>query len=278
MLRTRLIAGTFLAAAMGGVLVGDAYLAPHHPCLLACVLLVGVLGAREFRLLLPPESRPSALLCGAGDVLVLAANWVPRLIPIDPWRPPLYALAGLVIAALLHEMVRFREPGHSVSRVAHATLAFVYLGLLPSFFVQLRWLPEGSGLALTLAVFVPKVGDIGAYFTGRFLGKHQFSPLLSPKKTWEGFVGGLAASVATAVGLSFAGKVFPHGVIEAVAFGLAVGVAGVLGDLAESLLKRDALVKDAAKSVPGFGGVLDVIDSVLFAGPVAYWWLGRTAL
>lgn len=277
MLKARLIAGTFLAAAMGGVLVGDTYLAPYYPCLLGCVLLVGVLAAREFRLLLPEKVRPSAVLCAAGVALVLAANWVHRFAPIDSWRPPLFAFAGLVIAALLHEMARFRGPGYAVARVANAVLIFAYLGLLPSFFVQLRWLPEVSALALTLAVFVPKVGDIGAYFTGRFLGKHQFSPLLSPKKTWEGFVGGLLASVATAVGLSFADNVFRHGVVEAVAFGLAVGVAGVLGDLAESLVKRDALVKDAAKSVPGFGGILDVVDSVLFAGPVAYWWLARPA-
>jgi phosphatidate cytidylyltransferase len=274
-LKHRLIAGTFLAAAMGGVLIADSYLAPGYPCLLACVLAASFTTTRELLLLLPLADRPPFVICGPGVVAVLLANWVGHLVGgIDPWRPVLYALAGWLLAVFLWEMARYRGPGGAVTRIAHAALVVAYLGLLPSFFVQLRWLPE-SGLALTLAVFVPKVGDIGAYFTGRFLGRHRFSPLLSPKKTWEGFVGGLLASVGTAVGLSFAGPIFRHGLPEAVLFGLAVGTAGVLGDLAESLIKRDALAKDAARSIPGFGGLLDVIDSVLFAGPVAYWWFSR---
>src|SRR5262249_16916484 len=151
-----------------------------------------------------------------------------------------------------------------------------YLGLLPCFFVKLRWFdPIWSGMALTATIFVPKVGDIGAYFAGRALGRHAFSPRLSSKKTWEGFVGGMAFSALTAVGLSFAGPLFRYGIPEAIGFGLAVGLAGVLGDLAESLIKRDTQAKDAAANIPGFGGVLDVIDSVLFAGPVAYWWFSR---
>ena len=97
-------------------------------------------------------------------------------------------------------------------------------------------------------------------------------PRLSPKKTWEGFAGGLAFAVATAVIAGQFVPVFRHGFVEAAAFGLVVGIAGVLGDLAESLIKRDGLSKDASKAVPGFGGVLDVIDSILFAGPVAYVW------
>lgn len=278
MLRTRLIAGTLLAAAIGAILVADASLAPYFPCLFVCVLLMGALSAHEFRLLLPVETRPPALLCVGGVLLLIASNWYfPNAATeynfADPWRLPLFLFAALVMAALLDQMIRFREPGTSISRVANATLLFAYLGLLPCFFAQLRWLPDIAGLALTATIFVPKVGDIGAYFAGRFLGNHKFSPLLSPKKTWEGFVGGMLAAAGTAVGLSFAGPLFRHGLLEAIAFGLTLGVAGVLGDLAESMLKRDAQVKDAAQSVPGFGGVLDVVDSVLFAAPIAYWWL-----
>jgi phosphatidate cytidylyltransferase len=276
-LRHRLIAGTFLAAAMGGVLVGDSYLAPSYPFLLACVLAVGWTASRELLALIPNPDRPHAGFCTAAVLAVLSSNWAQLLLGAfaHPSQPVLGLFASSVIGVFLLEMARYRETGRAVSRVAHTALAVAYLGVLPSFFVQLRWLPEHSGLALTLTVFVPKVGDIGAYFTGRFLGRHRFSPLLSPKKTWEGFVGGLLASVLTAVGLSFAGPVFRYGWVEAALFGLAVGLAGVLGDLAESMVKRDAQAKDAAKRIPGFGGVLDVIDSVLFAGPVAYWWLTR---
>lgn len=153
-----------------------------------------------------------------------------------------------------------------------------YLGLLPSFFAQLRWL-EGPGepnrgtLALALAIFVPKMGDTGAYFTGRLLGRHRMAPVLSPKKTWEGAAGGLATAVLAAIGIDSLGPVLRGGIGAAIGFGITVGLAGLLGDLAESLIKRDCRRKDASQAMPGFGGVLDVVDSIVFAAPVAYWWL-----
>jgi phosphatidate cytidylyltransferase len=101
------------------------------------------------------------------------------------------------------------------------------------------------------------------------------TPVLSPKKTWEGLAGGLVLSALIAVAVNRLVAPVLRGDGEAALFGLAVGVAGVLGDLAESLIKRDCLKKDASAVVPGFGGVLDVVDSVLFAAPVAYWWLHR---
>jgi phosphatidate cytidylyltransferase len=122
---------------------------------------------------------------------------------------------------------------------------------------------------------VPKCGDIGAYFTGRLLGRHRMTPVLSPKKTWEGAAGGLAAAVLAAIGIDRLGP--EAGLrgdwVREVLFGLSLGVAGMFGDLAESLIKRDCRQKDASHVVPGFGGVLDVVDAVLFAAPVAYWWL-----
>jgi phosphatidate cytidylyltransferase len=99
------------------------------------------------------------------------------------------------------------------------------------------------------------------------------TPLLSPKKTWEGFVGGLAAAVLVAVGFYQLDPVLRGAPLAAVGFGATVWVAGVLGDLAESLIKRDCRRKDASQAIPGFGGVLDVVDSIVFAAPVAYCWL-----
>src|SRR5262249_13130228 len=131
--------------------------------------------------------------------------------------------------------------------------------------------PRGT-LALVLAIFVPKFCDVGAYFTGRFLGRHRATPVLSPKKTWEGFAGGMVASVATALAVHAIGPGFTSWP-SAVAFGLVGGVVGIVGDLAESMVKRDCQRKDASAVVPGFGGVLDVVDSIVFAAPVVYWWL-----
>ena len=146
-----------------------------------------------------------------------------------------------------------------------------YLALLPSFLAQLRWLPNGA-TALALCIFVPKSCDIGAYFTGRGLGRHRMTPVLSPKKTWEGLAGGLVTAMLVALGINHYGAVL-SGPLSALGFGLVVGGAGVLGDLAESLIKRDCQRKDASDVVPGFGGVLDVIDAVVFAAPVAYGWI-----
>jgi phosphatidate cytidylyltransferase len=280
MIRTRIIVGTLLAAAATGVLVGDAYLAPWFPCLFACLLAAGLFGGRELVRLFPPAFQPSEAFVLGGVLLVSAANWYDvvrgELAPglpaaATPWVPVLFVFTGVLLAAFLLEMYRYREPGAAVPRLALAVFAVAYLGLLGSCFARLRWLDHGA-LLLALTIFVPKCGDIGAFFTGTFLGRHKMTPILSPKKTWEGFAGGLVASVLTAIGLSFAGPVFAGGIIEAAAFGVVIGVAGVLGDLAESLIKRDGQTKDAAQSIPGFGGVLDVIDSVLFAAPVAYLW------
>jgi phosphatidate cytidylyltransferase len=129
-------------------------------------------------------------------------------------------------------------------------------------------------VSLALAIFVPKCCDTGAYFTGRLFGKHPMAPVLSPKKTWEGAGGGLAAAAAAAIGINRLGPVLGS-VWAEVGFGLTVGIAAMLGDLAESLIKRDCGRKDASEVVPGFGGILDVIDSILFAAPVAFCWLAQ---
>jgi phosphatidate cytidylyltransferase len=188
-----------------------------------------------------------------------------------------WALSAFVIAAFLVEMARFTEPGDSVTRIALAVWLVAYLALLPGFLVQIHWLhPEAwpGTKGLLLAIFVPKSCDIGAYFTGRLLGRHRMTPVLSPKKTWEGAAGGLAVAVLVTIGLDRLTETPLLGPWWAlVGFGLSVGAAGMLGDLAESLIKRDCRQKDASQAVPGFGGILDVVDAVLVAAPVAYIWL-----
>jgi phosphatidate cytidylyltransferase len=285
MIRTRVLVGTVLAAAAAGLLVGDRWLAPWFPCLFACLLLVGVIATGELVRLLPAAIRPPHALTVVGVVLTLAANWYPlvrsELAPSlpavsSPWEPVLFVFVAVVLAAFLVEMYCFAgATGSAIPRLGLTVLSVAYLGLLGSFLAQLRWIsgdPVRTSLMLALTIFVPKACDIGAFFTGTFLGRHKMTPTLSPKKTWEGFAGGMLTAALVAVGFDLAGGLFAHGIVEAAAFGLVVGVAGVLGDLAESLIKRDCQAKDAAHSIPGFGGLLDVIDSILFAAPLAYWW------
>lgn len=282
MLRTRLIVGTILAALTAGMLLLDRRLAPWFPFLFALVLGLSTLGTIELVRLLPQSRVPRLAVCVPGVVAMVALNWLPqfggRTMTADGLLWVVQGFAAVVLLAFLVEMATFTGPGGSVVRIATAIWVIAYLGLLPCFLVQLQFGRSDrdatlGAVALALAIFVPKGCDIGAYFTGRLIGRHRMTPVLSPKKTWEGAVGGLALAVAVAFGLNALGPVIPGGVAGTIAFGLTVGLAGMLGDLAESLIKRDCERKDASQAVPGFGGILDVVDAILFAAPVSYWWL-----
>ena len=198
------------------------------------------------------------------------------------------AAIGLVVA------VEFRgyEPGRrSLDRVTAAVFVAIGLGLPLAFMVGLRLVgaddpgggPTASGplgvLPLLSLVAVVKAGDIAAYAVGSLMGRRRMAPRLSPGKTWEGAVASLVASLAVAwfvlerIGL--AEGLRPWGGWPV--YGLAVGVAGMLGDLGESLVKRELAVKDSGRLLGGLGGVLDLVDSLLFAAPVAWllWVVGR---
>lgn len=287
MLGTRVLVGTILAALILGVLFLDNQFAPWYPFLLGVAVLLGVVGGIELVGLIPAERRPTRWICHFGVLAIVVANWIrplhdkwPDVIPaVDPWHLIALVLAGVILVAFLREMALYREPGESVTRVAYSLFSVSYLALLASFMFQLRWLPATVGdsnratHALMLTIFVPKCCDIGAYCSGRLFGRRRMTPLLSPKKTWEGAIGGLILAIVTALFGSWLGARPEFWFIKAIAFAIVVGIAGMFGDLAESLIKREGQRKDASQSVPGFGGVLDVIDSVLFAAPVAYLWL-----
>ena len=266
MLRTRLWVGSLLATIAAGVLFVDATFAPYYPFLFASVLALGYFSTRELLSILPINERPRTVPTTIGVCALLALNWlhVPNAVALG--------LAFAILSAFLVEMATYTGDGNALRRVTMAAFIVGYLGFLPGFFVQLRWSQgELSGLALAVTICVPKLGDVGAYLMGRAFGRHKMTPLLSPKKTWQGFAGGMIAAISTAIAFgSFEPRLFAFGLPHAIAFGVLVGLAGVLGDLAESLVKRECGKKDASQTVPGFGGILDVIDSVLFAAPVAY--------
>jgi phosphatidate cytidylyltransferase len=280
MLRTRLWMGAVMIALVVGVMVGDRHLGPWYPWLLALIGAAVVAATAELLQLLPANIRPLPGICYAGGLAMTLANWMPHVLaaPAVVWPTIAGVFAGFVVSVFVAEMASFREPGQSVARISSAVWLVAYLGLLPSFLAQLRWMgpgPDAGTAALALAVFVPKSCDIGAYCIGRLIGRHPMAPVLSPKKTWEGAAGGLAVAAVAAVLIDRLG---PAPVLKGewaveLGFGVTVGFAGMLGDLAESLVKRDCRQKDAAHSLPGFGGVLDVVDAILFAGPVAFAWL-----
>ena len=124
-------------------------------------------------------------------------------------------------------------------------------------------------------VLVTKFSDMGAYLTGSLIGKHQLVPHISPKKTWEGFFGALAFSVGGGCGLValMPQKLALISYTHAIVLGLVLGLAAVIGDLAESLIKRSCGVKDSGRFLPGIGGALDLIDSILFTAPMMYFYM-----
>lgn len=277
MLRTRLWMGAVLVALAVGVLVADQWLAPWFPFLFLLLSVLAAIACHELLLLIPEARRPAPGICYTGVLVLLVFNWLPHLKPQlgGTWSWVAGIFAALVLGAFLVEMANFQAPGESINRIALTVWLVAYLGLLPSFLAQIRRLEEPAGTyGLALAIFVPKCCDIGAYFTGRLLGRHPMAPVLSPKKTWEGAAGGIATAALVAVAIN---RLSPapllSGLLAEVGCGVTVGGAGMLGDLAESLIKRDCQTKDASQAVPGFGGVLDVVDAVIFAAPVAYWWL-----
>jgi phosphatidate cytidylyltransferase len=290
MLKTRLWIGAILVFAIFLVLVFDLQFAPYFPILGIVIGVIGFLAAVELRGLLPAAMQPRPVLAVLAVELVLASPWLAlgafRLAPetvtltvTSQWSTCLFA--AVVALGFLCEMARFQGPNDAIGRLCGLTFLAAYLGLLPSFLSDLRWLTPFEGhsdwgrstAALVLCIFTPKVGDIAAYFTGRALGQHLMSPVLSPKKTIEGAIGGVVGATLFATIVQLVEPVARGGVLSAAILGGLLGVVGIFGDLAESLLKRDAKAKDASQTVPGFGGVLDVIDSILFCAPVVYCWL-----
>jgi phosphatidate cytidylyltransferase len=189
-------------------------------------------------------------------------------------------LGGVMLLALVGHALGRRAEG-AILATGAACLAVVYLGVLPGFYLALR--SEHSAWLIAAVILITKFCDIGAFTTGKLVGRHKLIPWLSPGKTWEGLVGGVAASAALAVGLALLlaavaspqpgehPEVFRVPLWYAALAGAILGGVGVLGDLAASLIKRDAGVKDSGTGIPGFGGVLDVVDSAVVVAPVGYW-------
>ncbi len=188
----------------------------------------------------------------------------------------LLVLSAVVTALFADQLIRYAMRD-AIGRIGASLLAVCYLGVCGAMTLSIR---IQYGLkAFALFVLAVKAADVGAYFVGTAVGRHKLVPRLSPKKSWEGLLGGLMLGGAAAAGFVAAadpvfgfldGPAMNMHVPAAAVFGVVVGLIGQGADLCESALKRDAKRKDAGQVVPGFGGVLDVVDSPLLAAPAAY--------
>ena len=231
--------------------------------LFALATVGALLALHEYALMIR-SLRPVILAAYAGAVLALVGA---QLGGID------WTLAGFLVtiplAFILHWLAETRQS--ATIAIASTVLGAAWIGLFLAHLLLLRDLPDDGRLATFTVLLAVWAGDIGAFFAGRLVGRHRLAPSLSPGKTWEGFLFGAAATIFVAFVALY--KQDYLSIPESIVLGAVIAVVAPLGDLFESALKRDMQVKDTGRLLAGHGGVLDRIDSLLFAGVAAYYLL-----
>jgi len=272
-LNHRLVSGALLG---GGLIAASIWL--PSVCLLLLLLLVCAIGTLEFYNMLSAADIPNFRFVGTiAGLVMIASTWLQlrRGPPPDPAQWEIIILFSVTVAILLRLFPQKNNP-HPLETVAVTLLGVLYVPFLFNFVTKLlfSW-PDNDGRMLVLyMIVVVKCSDIGAYFVGCVFGRHKLIPRISPGKTWEGVMGGLSASIIASVVfcLAMGGDflVISFSTLDAVFIGLLLGISGIIGDLTESMFKRSSGIKDSSSIIRGMGGLLDVIDSILFAAPALY--------
>ena len=253
--------------------------------LLAIMSLVNPIAILELAILFTPKQvRPYRIIAAAGAFLLVLHAFLTQFPPFRPIAASCFAfiIVFIMLAAALRRAMK-RESQDAIVHMAGTVLATLYVGGLSWFLMAIRVKHSegahdfhGTTWVILSILLMVKSTDIGAYFGGRAFGQHKMIPWLSPGKTWEGLVCGLLTAGIVGMLCTWPWQ-GPHAYPiphvppwKGVIFGAVIGGIGQLGDLLESLMKRDAAVKDSGRLVPGFGGILDIIDSPLLAAPFAY--------
>ncbi|MFH1836719.1 MAG: phosphatidate cytidylyltransferase [Candidatus Omnitrophota bacterium] len=260
---------TMVSLILIAIVAAVVYLLPYWMFCLVIAFLVGV-GQFEFFKLV--ENRGIFVYKYFGTavgallpIVIFMGGSFPELKNLEP----LLIVVASLLAFTLQFTRRDNARDHLVS-MALTLFSLFYIGWFFSFFVKLRALDNGANLVAFL-IIITKSADMGAYVVGNLIGKTELLPRISPKKTKEGTIGGILISLAIALfaGKALTGFSMPHLFV----MGLLVSTLGQVGDLAESLIKRDCNVKDSGGYLAGIGGVLDLIDSLLFTAPVFYFYV-----
>ena len=265
--------------------------------LLPVLILLAVGSVNEFVVLYKKRGlrlKGGLLRVGVVAIFLAVAVGTPAMVSDTGDAAPVAALSWAALAAavaigslFLQEVVLTGNDDQDLDRLAASILVLIYLGLPMAFMVGLRLVtaanlgPEPTGskylgiIPLLSLITVVKAGDVFAYLIGSAFGRMPLMPKISPGKTWEGALASLAGSLLTAWFILQSSFIFTNGLpVQPLGgwftFGLCVGLSGMAGDLAESLIKRELKTKDSGKSLGGLGGALDLIDSLLFAAPVAW--------
>lgn len=213
-----------------------------------------------------------------GGLLLMVSTFIYVSAHVPPAKANDFETSLLILFVLglcLRQFLSKRNPDGLLA-ISTTLFGLMYVPWLLNFIQKINFFPEVNGRFYVLYfILVTKFSDMGAYLVGSLFGRHKMIPRISPGKTWEGFAGALLVSMLASVLFAhfarnqLAGMNLVHSVI----LGLLLGAAAVLGDLIESLFKREAGVKDSGKLFPGIGGILDLMDSLLFNAPLMYLYL-----
>ena len=228
------------------------------------VAVVALLGSWEFHNLAPFNWMPLTILGLLCSLLII----------LDAYFGGEYTTPVLLSALVLPLIISLIFPQRrreAFTMWTWTTCGILYVGLLLSYYVMTRGLAYGREWVI-LAIFATFATDTCAFFIGRALGRHPLAPMLSPGKTWEGAAGGLLGAIAAVLALTFI-LGLPVGTGYMILLGALIGVFAQLGDLVESMLKRTAGAKDSGRLIPGHGGILDRLDSIVFTGVVVYYYV-----
>jgi phosphatidate cytidylyltransferase len=268
-LKTRIILGAAMLIAFCGIIYID-YAFDSDIGIGILGMLAGGICLFEFYNIVEKKGFAPFKVSGIiGGVIVFLGLW---LSAYEEGLKPIYSCVLFpIVFWLFFVQALKRGIDDTIKNVSVTVFGIIYICFFLSFIMPIRHMPNGLSVII-IVLLLTKGGDIGGYLFGRKFGRHKFSSF-SPNKTIEGASFALFCSLMIAVGLnSLPGmRVLPFYLI--VPFGLLVGASGIIGDLIESIIKRDMAVKDSSSAIPAFGGLLDILDSLLVSIPVAYFFL-----
>src|ERR1700736_5668534 len=249
------------------------------------ISLFGLIALWEFYRMLDhkhlPNFKITAMICGA---IMLGGSfyYFAHMGPAGSYDFEIAVLLFFLLTVFARQMFARLRDDEPLKTMAYTLFGLMYVLWLFNFMTKIVYLtPRSSAGAVTgqfyvlYLIAVTKFSDMGAYLTGSAIGRHLMSPHISAKKTWEGFFGALALALLCSLGLFklMAGHLSALTWTHATVLGLLLGVGAVIGDLAESIVKRSTGVKDSGRLLPGIGGALDLVDSLLFTAPLLFFYL-----
>lgn len=255
------------AAVLAPILWASIKLAPPFVFSTLVILVIVAASWECYGMLRHRGGRPFAWV-GIAAAAAVAGSFMLQTAPLHPG----HALIAAVVAVVLLAMYRRQTPAEMLDTVLITLFPLLFVALTLGYVIALREMPGADGSDLVLLLFICVIfGDTAAFYVGKRFGRHKLAPTISPAKTREGAGGAVAGSVIGAcVGHVWFYQSLP--LAHAIVVGLLLGVAGMLGDLAESMVKRACGVKDSSKLLPGHGGVLDRTDNLLLAAPLLYYY------